>query len=146
MQFLFASSFLKALNKLNSQEKSATKITVFDLQQDPSARGLRFHRIESSKDPHFWSIRVNQDIRVIVHKTENSFLICYVNHHDVAYKWAERRRIETHPKTGVAQIVEVREKIEEIESPYFTKMDSLEYGVADSSRPGIPSQSIFQVV
>ena len=132
MQFLFASSFLKALNKLNSQEKSATKITVFDLQQDPSARGLRFHRIESSKDPHFWSIRVNQDIRVIVHKTENSFLICYVNHHDVAYKWAERRRIETHPKTGVAQIVEVREKIEEIESPYFTKMESLEYGVADS--------------
>ena len=132
MQFLFASSFLKALNKLNSQEKSATKITVFDLQENPSARGLRFHRIESSKDPHFWSIRVNQDIRVIVHKTENSFLICYVNHHDVAYKWAERRRIETHPKTGVAQIVEVREKIEEIESPYFTKMDSLEYGVADS--------------
>lgn len=60
-------------------------------------------------------MRVSRDIRLVVHKTEASFLICYVDHHDDASKWAERRRIETHPKTGAAQIVEVRERVEEIE-------------------------------
>lgn len=38
----------------------------------------------------------------------------YVDHHDQAYRWAERRRIETHPKTGAAQLVEVRETVKEI--------------------------------
>ena len=120
MQFRIADSFTKALGKLNAQEQSAAKITVFDLQQDPSAPGLQFHRIDKSKDPNFWSIRSNRDIRLIVHKTAASFLVCYVDHHDDAYKWAERRRIETHPKTGAAQIVEVRERIEEIALPVYT--------------------------
>ena len=120
MQFRIADSFTKALGKLNAQEQSAAKITVFDLQQDPSAPGLQFHRIDKSKDPNFWSIRSNRDIRVIVHKTAASFLVCYVDHHDDAYKWAERRRIETHPKTGAAQIVEVRERVEEIALPVYT--------------------------
>lgn len=59
-------------------------------------------------------MRVSSDIRLIVHKTEESFLVCYVAHHDDAYTWAERRRIETHPKTGAAQIVEVRERVQEV--------------------------------
>lgn len=54
MQFRIADSFAKALGKLSSQEQSAAKITVFDMQQDPSAPGLKFHRIDKSKDPHFW--------------------------------------------------------------------------------------------
>ncbi len=53
MQFRIADSFTKALGKLNAQEQSAAKITVFDLQQDPSATGLQFHRIDKSKDPNF---------------------------------------------------------------------------------------------
>ncbi|MCP4183865.1 MAG: DNA helicase, partial [Hyphomicrobiales bacterium] len=106
MQFRIAGSFTKALGKLSAQEQSAAKITVFDLQQDPSAPGLKFHRIDKSKDPNFWSIRSNRDIRIVIHKTAASFLICYVDHHDNAYNWAERRRIETHPKTGAAQTVE----------------------------------------
>jgi len=121
MQFRIADSFTKALSNLNAQEQSAVKITVFDLQQDPSAPGLKFHRIDKSKDSNFWSIRANRDIRVIVHKTADSFLICYADHHDEAYKWAERRRIETHPKTGAAQIVEVRERVEEIAVPVYAE-------------------------
>ena len=117
MQFRIADSFSKALGKLTAQEQSAAKVAVFDLQQDPAAPGLQFHRIDKSKDPNFWSIRVNRDLRIVVHKTSASFLICYIAHHDDAYGWAERRRIEAHPRTGAAQIVEVRERIEEITRP-----------------------------
>jgi len=52
---------------------------------------------------------VSGDIRLIVHKTEACLLLCCVDHHDTAYRWAERRKLETHPKTGVAQLVEIRE-------------------------------------
>ena len=52
-------------------------------------------------------MRVNDDIRLIVHRTATSLLLCYVGHHDAAYAWAERRRIERHPTTGAAQLVEV---------------------------------------
>ncbi len=134
MQFRIADSFTKALCKLSAQEQSAAKITVFDLQQDPSALGLQFHRIDKSKDPNFWSIRANRDIRVVVHKTAASFLICYVDHHDDAYKWAERRRIETHPKTGAAQVVEVRERVEEITVPVYAIPESQVAAVGDGQR------------
>jgi len=123
MKFCIADSFTKALGKLNAQEQSASKITVFDLQQNPSAPGLQFHRIDKSKDQNFWSIRASRDIRIIVHKTAASFLVCYVDHHDDAYKWAERRRIETHPKTGAAQIVEVRERVVEIAIPVYLESE-----------------------
>lgn len=123
MNFLIADSFSAALGKLTRDEQKAVKITVFDLQQDPSAPGLKFHRIDKSKDPNFWSLRVSRDIRIVVHKTAASFLICYADHHDDAYHWAERRRIETHPKTGAAQIVEVRERVEEIALPVYVEAD-----------------------
>lgn len=114
MIFCIADSFQNALRRLSAQEQKTVKETVFDLQMNPAAPGLQFHRIDNSKDRNFWSMRVSRDIRLIVHKTEESFLLCYVAHHDDAYRWAERRRIETHPKTGAAQIVEVRERVQEV--------------------------------
>jgi len=124
MNFLLADTFQSALAKLNNDEQKAVKLTVFDLQQDPSNPGLQFHRIDGSKDPNFWSLRVNRDIRLIVHKTKSSFLVAYVDHHDDAYKWAERRRIDTHPRTGAAQIVEVRERVEEITIPRYVEAEA----------------------
>jgi hypothetical protein len=113
MDFRIADSFTDALARLPAQDQKAVKTSAFDLQLDPSAPGLQMHRIDKSKDPNFWSIRVSRDVRIIVHKTAASLLLAYVDHHDKAYAWAERRRIEAHPRTGAAQIVEVRERVEE---------------------------------
>ncbi len=92
------------------------KTTAFDLQLNPASPGLKFHRIDKTKDPNFWSLRVNADVRMIVHKTGTSVLLVFVGHHDNAYKWAERRKIERHPSTGAMQLVEIRERIEEFET------------------------------
>lgn len=112
MNLRIAATFTDALARLPAQEQKAVKTTAFDLQMDPSAPGLSFHRIEASRDPNFWSVRVNRDIRIVVHKTPSGLLLAYVDHHDKAYAWAERRRIEAHPTTGAVQIVEVRERVE----------------------------------
>ncbi len=109
MHFRIAKTFTDSLARLTAAEQKAAKTAAFDLQLDLAHPGLRFHRVEASKDPHFWTVRVNDDIRLVVHKTDSSFLLCYVDHHDDAYAWAARRRIEAHPRTGAAQIVELRE-------------------------------------
>ena len=63
------------------------------------------------------------DIRLIVYKSAAYFLLCYVDHHDGSYRWAERRKLETHPKTGAAQFVEVREKVEEVTVPVYVEVE-----------------------
>src|SRR4029453_6676047 len=68
-------------------------------------------------------VRVNADIRIIVHKTTGSLLLCYVDHHDKAYNWAERRKLEIHPKTGAAQLVEIRESVKEIMVPLYLQQE-----------------------
>jgi hypothetical protein len=114
MDFRIADTFTASLGRLNGQEQKAAKTTAFDLQIDAAGPGLQLHRLDRPKDPNFWSVRVNADIRLIVHRTPQSLLLCYAGHHDDAYKWAERRKIERHPATGAAQLVEVRERIEEV--------------------------------
>ena len=115
MEFRIADTFTDSLARLTAQEQKAAKTTAFDLQMDPSSPGLSFHKLDRAKDTNFWSVRVNADIRLIVHRTASSLLLAYVNHHDAAYKWAERRKIERHPTTGAMQLVEIRERIEKIE-------------------------------
>lgn len=115
MEFRIADTFTDSLSKLTAQEQKAVKTTAFDLQFDASAPGFSFHKLDRAKDPNFWSVRVNADIRLIVHRTQSSLLLVYVDHHDDAYKWAERRKIERHPTTGAMQLVEVRERVEEVE-------------------------------
>lgn len=114
MDFRIADTFTDSLAKLTGDEQKAVKTTAFDLQLNPAHPSMRLHKVEQSKDKNFWSVRVSSDIRLIVHKTATSFLLCYVDHHDKAYKWAERRKLEVHPKTGAAQWVEIRERVEEI--------------------------------
>jgi hypothetical protein len=112
MDFRIADTFTASLARLNGAEQKAVKTTAFDLQLNGSAPGLRFHRLDRARDPNFWSVRVNNEIRLIVHRTATSLLLCYVGHHDAAYGWAERRKIEQHPVTGAAQLVELPERVE----------------------------------
>ncbi len=116
MDFRISDTFTDSLAKLTGEEQKSVKTTAFDLQLNPAHPSMSFHKIEKSKDKNFWSVRAGSDIRLIVHKTAASLLLCYVDHHDKAYSWAERRKLETHPKTGAAQWVEIRERIEELAS------------------------------
>ena len=122
IEFRIADTFTTSLARLTGDEQKLVKTTVFDLQVDPSGNGHSFHKLDRAKDPNFWSVRVGRNIRLIVHKTAGSLLLCYVDHHDKAYAWAERRKLETHPTTGAAQLVEIRERVEEIRVPKFVEV------------------------
>ena len=117
MDFRIADTFTDSLTRLTGEEQKSVKTTAFDLQLNPASPGLSFHKLDRARDKNFWSVRVSGDIRLIVHRTEASLLLCYVDHHDPAYEWAARRKLETHPQTGAAQLVEIRERIVEIPVP-----------------------------
>jgi mRNA-degrading endonuclease RelE of RelBE toxin-antitoxin system len=125
MEFRIADSFTQSLGKLTGEEQKSVKTTAFDLQMNPANPGLSFHKLDRARDKNFWSVRVNRDIRIIVHKSESSLLLCYVDHHDNAYDWAERRKLEVHPNTGAAQIVEIRETVQEIFIPVYVTTETV---------------------
>jgi mRNA-degrading endonuclease RelE of RelBE toxin-antitoxin system len=124
MEFRIADTFTDSLARLTGDEQKAVKTTAFDLQLNPANPGMSFHKLDKAKDKNFWSVRVNSDIRLIVHRSEASLLLCYVGHHDKAYGWAERRKLETHPKTGAAQLVEIRETVKEIVVPVYVQTET----------------------
>jgi mRNA-degrading endonuclease RelE of RelBE toxin-antitoxin system len=138
MEFRIADTFTDSLARLTGDEQKAVKTTAFDLQLNPANPGVSFHKLDKAKDKNFWSVRVSSDIRLIVHRSDESLMLCYVDHHDKAYDWAERRRLETHPKTGAAQLVEIRETVKEIVVPVYVQKEP-----AAAPRTAAKKESIF---
>ena len=75
MQFRIADTFTASLARLAGEEQKAVKTAAFDLQMDQSHPGLQLHRLDGARDRNFWSVRVSRDIRIIVHRTENSLML-----------------------------------------------------------------------
>ncbi len=139
MEFRIAVTFTDSLARLTADEQKAVKTTAFDLQLNPSHPGLKFHRIEKVKDNRFWAVWVNTDIRLIVHRSDQSLLLCFAAHHDKAYEWASRRKLEVHPQTGAAQFVEIRETVKEIVVPVYIP-------AIQSVTPALPENPMFSGV
>lgn len=114
---VLSSTFADGLTKLTQSEAGAAMQTALRYGADPTGNGLQMHRIE--KTDGFWSIRVNRDLRIILHKADQASTLAYVGHHDDAYNWAERRRMVPHERTGAMQIVELVEKVEESKPDYY---------------------------
>ena len=125
MQFRIADTFTASLARLPNDQQRAAKTTAFDLQTKIAHPSLSLHRVTGAKDPGFWSARVNLDLRIILHRAGANVIPCYVDSHDDAYRWAERRRLETHPTTGAAQLVELRVVVQEVVVPFYVEAEQL---------------------
>lgn len=82
MEFRIADTFADSLARLTHDKQKLVKTTAFDLQMNPASPGLSFHKLDRGKGKNFCLVRVGSDIRLIVHRSESSLLLCYVDHHD----------------------------------------------------------------
>ncbi|PEQ10296.1 hypothetical protein B2G71_23050 [Novosphingobium sp. PC22D] len=105
MPFLLASTFNDSVGRLTHNEQKQVDLTTMRLFRDPTGNGLQMHRVERA--PSFWTVRVSQDLRIVLHKDGDTTLLAWVGHHDAAYRWAERKRLIPHERTGAMQFVEV---------------------------------------
>jgi hypothetical protein len=103
-------SFQKSLARLTRPEQNLVHQTVMQFWMNPDAPGHRLHPLDM-RDRRFHSISPNMDLRIIVFRDGDRHVLMYVDHHDPAYRWAERRTVTAHPITGSAQIVEFEEVV-----------------------------------
>lgn len=111
----FSEKYFESLLKLTPNEQSQANKAVMLFQQDPQHGGLHYEKLTAFKDNKLRSIRANQDVRIIVAAAdkEDLYLMLYVDHHEPAYDWAAKRKVEINPNTGSLQVFIVEEAVVE---------------------------------
>lgn len=112
-QISIAKTFEDSLHQLSPAEQKQVKITVYDFFENPVAPGHSLHQVDKAPYPHWWSLRVNDDLRIILTHQADAYILCYVGHHDEAYRWAQRRRFE-HDAAGSLRVVLLEEEIQRV--------------------------------
>ncbi|HSH56344.1 MAG TPA: UvrD-helicase domain-containing protein [Halomonas sp.] len=110
----FSDKYFDSLLKLTPNEQSQANKAVMQFQQDPRHGGLHYEKLTAFKDSKLRSIRANQDVRIILAAAEKEdlYLMLYVDHHEPAYAWAAKRKVEINPNTGSLQVFIVEEREE----------------------------------
>ena len=133
--------FLFQLAKLPSGAQSKVLKWAVKFQADPKSPGINYEKINAARDPNLKSVRVDLDWRGIVFKPESGdvYVLLHVDHHDEAYRWAERRKIAINPVTGAMQIVFV----EEVAAPMVDAIAAAMPVVAAKQATSAPSPQVL---
>jgi hypothetical protein len=109
-----AQDFLMNLATLSTSVQNKVLKWALRFQSDPTANGINYEPIKGARDKNLKSVRIDQDWRGIVFKPPagDVYVLMYVDHHDAAYKWAERRRLAVNPTTGALQVFAVESLLE----------------------------------
>src|SRR5271166_361055 len=94
----------------NDQKSHQKKVREFfeKFQVHPEADGLQYEPIQRARDRNFYSVCLDQAYRAIIAKPEpNLYVLMWVDSHDEAYRWAERKRREVVPATGAVQVIDL---------------------------------------
>lgn len=106
-----AKSFLESFSRLpkKQQKKVWEKTDLFVI--DPTSPGLNFERLPGMRDEKVRSLRVDRSYRMIIVQPPKGdvFLAVWVDNHDEAYQWAEKKTFEVNPVSGVMQVYSVEE-------------------------------------
>lgn len=131
--------FLLKLGKLPSAIHAKIVRWALKFQQDPTSPGINYEIIKAARDPNLRSIRIDQDWRGIVFKPDQGdlYILLHVDHHDDAYRWAERRKMAVNPITGSLQIV----NLESVEQPESTTKPVQVVNQSDAVQ-AVPSQAL----
>ncbi len=106
IKIALSSQYMEALTTLTPNEQNLSNKALLKFQINKESSGLNYEKLTAFKDKKLRSIRANQDVRIILAVAEENsmYLVLYVDHHDAAYKWAEKRKISIHPNTGILQV------------------------------------------
>lgn len=108
-QLALAKTFLESYSRLPKKQQKKVRELTEKFTADPSRSGLNFETLGGSFDPKVRSLRVDQTYRLIlVQPDRGDVLLCvWVDNHDEAYRWAERKTFEVNPLSGVLQVYSV---------------------------------------
>jgi len=107
MTIALSSEFLQAFSNVQKSQQKQVREFIERFREHPDASGINYEQIKSAKGKDLYSVRINQAYRAIVFHPANSqvYVLSWVDHHDEAYRWAERKRFVVHPATGALQML-----------------------------------------
>ena len=106
-----AKTFLDSYARLPKKLQKKVREFTERFQEDSTRRGLNFEKLAGCRDPKVRSLRVDQAYRVIVVQPDRGdvMLCVWVDHHDEAYRWVEKKTFEVNPRSGVLQVFSVEQ-------------------------------------
>ena len=96
MNVALSDDFMEALSKLSGNEIKKASKTIMEVKKESDAKGLRFHKIEHPSGA-IVSFSVNMDVRIIAHQKGDTITLLYIDHHDNAYNWIQKRNVFCGP-------------------------------------------------
>src|ERR1035441_8393481 len=107
MTIALSSDFLLAFSNVQKSHQKQVREFIERFRERPDAPGLNYEVIQSAKGKDLYSVRINQAYRAVVFHPSNSqvYVLSWVDHHDEAYRWAERKKFVVHPATGALQML-----------------------------------------
>jgi superfamily I DNA/RNA helicase len=107
MTVALSKDFLLAFSNVQKSHQKKVREFLEKFQAHPEASGMNYEPVQSAKDKKFYSVRIDQAYRAIVAKPDPElYVLMWVDHHDEAYRWAERTQLTVHPATGALQVLE----------------------------------------
>src|SRR5438270_4752683 len=115
MTIAVSNDFLLAYANVQKSQQKQVREFIERFREQPDAAGMNYEPILSAKGKDLYSVRINQAYRAIVFHPSNSpvYILTWVDHHDEAYRWAERKRFVVHPATGALQVISAEAATEE---------------------------------
>lgn len=103
-----STDFLESYATIPKSQQRKVMSFVTKFRNDPYSSGINYERINDAADPHFRSVRIDQDYRGIVMSPSqgNVYVLLWVDKHDGAYDWARKHTCQIHPETGSLQLME----------------------------------------
>lgn len=126
--------FLEALDRLPSALQKRVREFIKRFRADPKSNAINYERLQGHKDPHVRTVRIDQRYRaVVMHPDQGDvYVLLWVDDHDEAMAWAQRRTFEVNPRTGALQVFSVEEVRQSISAEVVgTKRSGLFDGLGD---------------
>lgn len=104
-----SADFLLAFARIPRNQQAKVMGFVAKFRNNPAASGINYEKINAAQDKNLRSVRIDDAYRGIILKPDkgNVYVLLWVDHHDEAYRWAEKKQCLIHPETGSIQIFDV---------------------------------------
>ena len=109
MTIAISNDFLLAFSKVQRKHQRQVREFIEKFREQPDAPGIHYEPIQSAKGKDLYSVRINQAYRAIVFRPSGGsvYVLTWVDRHDEAYRWAERKKFVVNPATGALQVVSI---------------------------------------
>ena len=102
----YGNNWWPSLTDLQPVETRRVADAVHRFITDPNHPGLNLHPIHAVRSRGLHSFRASDELRVLIHKAGNTYVMLEAGHHDDVYSRAERGAFVANPQTGFIGMIE----------------------------------------